>query len=157
MRLSSVLLTSQMLHTYTVMFPVHWRLSLKCDSPAAMQFSPLLKKTDCAPWKNTPHTNNLHDRLVGERRLTCLTALSRSQSLKIMSGDLPPSSSDTFFTLLSAALCESNYYIHVNIHLFMMGPDKPVIPRQQRFSSLLALISREGIHMHCILHGGYSL
>ena len=53
--------------------------------------------------------------------LTSLTALSRSQSLKMMSGDLPPSSRDTFLTLLSAALCvyvveEDKYTSYVIVH-----------------------------------------
>lgn len=40
--------------------------------------------------------------------LTILTALSRSQSLKIMRGDLPPNSRETFFTLLIAQLQGTN-------------------------------------------------
>lgn len=36
--------------------------------------------------------------------LTMRTALSMSQSLKMMSGDFPPSSRETFFRLLSAQL-----------------------------------------------------
>lgn len=38
------------------------------------------------------------------RSLTMRTALSMSQSLKIMRGDFPPSSRDTFFRLLTAQL-----------------------------------------------------
>ena len=49
--------------------------------PAAMQFSPLLKKT-------LPRA--------------FLTAFSISQSAKMMRGDLPPSSSEHFFRLDSA-------------------------------------------------------
>jgi len=37
-------------------------------------------------------------------KLTNLTAFSKSASAKIINGDLPPSSNDTFFTLLIAAL-----------------------------------------------------
>ena len=96
-----------------------------------MQFSPLLKNTDCAPCRkeerergrerttqNTPsllkwQSHKLHNSnflpLFGKTHLadsalTTLTALSRSQSEKMMSGDLPPSSRDTFLTLLRAAL-----------------------------------------------------
>ena len=45
-------------------------------------------------------------------RRTYLTARSRSQSLKMINGDFPPSSRDTFFTLLFAALkshCHNQY------------------------------------------------
>jgi hypothetical protein len=38
------------------------------------------------------------------RQLTCLTALSISQSLKIIRGDLPPNSREHFFRLLVAQL-----------------------------------------------------
>lgn len=37
-----------------------------------------------------------------KKKLTMRTALSRSQSLKIMKGDFPPSSRETFFRLLTA-------------------------------------------------------
>ena len=41
-------------------------------------------------------------------KLTCLTALSISQSWKIINGDFPPSSKDTFLMLLIAALFKNN-------------------------------------------------
>lgn len=42
--------------------------------------------------------------MTKERELTMRTALSMSQSLKMMRGDFPPSSRETFFTLLTAQL-----------------------------------------------------
>lgn len=36
------------------------------------------------------------------KSITIFTALSRSQSLNMISGDLPPSSSETFFRLVAA-------------------------------------------------------
>ena len=81
-----------------------WMESSTKSRPAAMQFSPLLKKTElipCAegrtalgydPWGNPPPP----------AVLTICTALSRSQSAKMRRGDFPPSSRETFFTLLRA-------------------------------------------------------
>lgn len=43
-------------------------------------------------------------RRPGWRELTMRTALSMSQSAKMIRGDFPPSSRDTFFTLLTAQL-----------------------------------------------------
>lgn len=43
-------------------------------------------------------------RRAERRELTMRTALSMSQSAKMMRGDFPPSSRDTFFTLLTAQL-----------------------------------------------------
>ena len=83
-----------------------WMESSTKSRPAAMQFSPLLKKTElipCAegrtalgydPWGNPPPP----------AVLTICTALSRSQSAKMRRGDFPPSSRETFFTLLRAQL-----------------------------------------------------
>lgn len=83
-----------------------WMESSTKSRPAAMQFSPLLKKTElmpCAegrtalgysPWGSPPPP----------AVLTICTALPRSQSAKMRRGDFPPSSRETFFTLLRAQL-----------------------------------------------------
>lgn len=82
--------------------------------PAAMQFSPLLKNTELMPWNATrTHSGFLFNCLNVCKRnkdyapmneLTMRTALSMSQSLKMIRGDFPPSSRETFFTLLTAQL-----------------------------------------------------
>ena len=57
--------------------------------------------------------------------LTILIALSRSQSARIINGDLPPSSSETFFTLLAPQLYEitiimTRYYHGGSEYSFLM-------------------------------------
>lgn len=56
--------------------------------PAAMQFSPLLKKTALIAWR---------------------MARSKSQSAKIIRGDFPPNSNETFLTLLAAQLKSTQF------------------------------------------------
>lgn len=51
--------------------------------------------------------------LVGCDTLTSRTALSSSQSLNIMSGDLPPSSRETFFKLLTAQLEKNKWEMNI--------------------------------------------
>lgn len=80
--------------------------------PAAMQFSPLLKNTDPMPWSKQAdrltHKSSREAKLSTKNlklnELTMRTALSMSQSAKMMSGDFPPSSKDTFLRLLTAQL-----------------------------------------------------
>ena len=64
--------------------------------------------------------------------LTNLTARSMSQSVNTMSGDFPPSSSETFFTLLLAALLARNHrtpcqcQCQSNIHSYHSFTDKKI-------------------------------
>ena len=68
-----------------------------CFSPIFYGTSPLFFIWDLTPppW---------HLMSMQYHVLTCLTALSMSQSWKIISGDLPPSSKEHFFKLLTAQL-----------------------------------------------------
>lgn len=68
-----------------------------CFSPIFYGTSPLF----CI-WDLTPPPRHLMS--MQYHVLTCLTALSMSQSWKIISGDLPPSSKEHFFKLLTAQL-----------------------------------------------------
>lgn len=100
--------------------------------PAAMQFSPLLKNTELIPCrKGDGGEGNMMKIRAGQMKkfedtgmkslssfpsfppsLTMRTALSMSQSLKMMSGDFPPSSRETFFRLLSAQLQQEMTHEH---------------------------------------------
>lgn len=83
-----------------------WMESSTKSRPAAMQFSPLLKKTELMPCAEgrTALGYNPQGSPPPPAVLTICTALPRSQSAKMRRGDFPPSSRETFFTLLKAQL-----------------------------------------------------
>lgn len=107
----------------TLSTKVSWIDSSIKSLPAAMQFSPLLKNTELIPCRqevcggyniclrlqpNIYIANTIVWWYWGKQ--TILTALSRSQSLKMMRGDFPPSSRETFFTLLTAQLQDTQAF-----------------------------------------------
>ena len=83
-----------------------WMESSTKSRPAAMQFSPLLKKTELMPCAEGRIALGYDSRgsPPPPAVLTICTALPRSQSAKMRRGDFPPSSRETFFTLLRAQL-----------------------------------------------------
>lgn len=94
--------------------------------PAAMQFSPLLKNTELMPWNTQKAMQCLplqlfnHQKLIKKHDLTMRTALSMSQSPKIMRGDFPPSSRETLFTLLTAQLYIANRHTQSTVMLYVV-------------------------------------
>ena len=82
----------------------------------------------CSAWSLTIDYITSDHKPATLDRPTCLTALSRSQSPKIMRGDFPPNSSVTLLTLLSAALKEPRRllidYMYMIVYLIdMVEPD----------------------------------
>lgn len=113
--IKSVLNSSTTLKPHTTLFTNRsWMVSSTKRMPAAMQFSPLLKNTELMPWNTQKAMQCLplqlfhHQKMMKKQDLTMRTALSMSQSLKMMRGDFPPSSRETLFTLLTAQLYTAN-------------------------------------------------